>query len=390
MTLSFEDKISEARACFEQDGVAVLRGVLDLKQVEQFRKDLEEVFARDETNQKSTGFRTDMSKAADKIRQDGHGDDVLTEGQAFGTGRFLTELDVSRWHHGVRDFTLKSSLPEVVGGLLGESNRENGHVRFFNDHAFLKEAGSALQTAWHQDTPYFPFNCGAGSLNLAVCWVPVDVIDANSGGMKYIKGSHRWSTFMPNDIITNNQYDKVKGLVEPLPDIDLAIREGREEVIRFSDIKPGDVIIHHPNTVHGSGGNVSASGRRRLAASLRYVGSEALFKKKDSLFVLPLLRKWACSRNIGVSLVLEQITVRIGRLFGLVSDEDFYEHSALFASLELKNGQQLHVRDSSQIAYPVCWGKAPPVPTSSFSALFMILAVAAVLVAVLASLHLMA
>jgi len=41
---------------------------------------------------------------------------------------------------------------------------------------------------------------------------------------------------------------------------------GEWELIGFDDVRPGDVIIHHPNTVHGSGGNTSA-GTRRLAAS---------------------------------------------------------------------------------------------------------------------------
>ena len=36
---------------------------------------------------------------------------------------------------------------------------------------------------------------------------------------------------------------------------------GDYEVIRFENVGPGDVVIHHPNTVHGSAGNTSATAR---------------------------------------------------------------------------------------------------------------------------------
>ena len=59
---------------------------------------------------------------------------------------------------------------------------------------------------------------------------------------------------------------------------------GGDVAVNFinANVKPGDVIIHHPNCVHGSGANVSAS-KRRLAASLRYVGSETKWKNKSRL-----------------------------------------------------------------------------------------------------------
>merc|ERR1711959_426117 len=43
--------------------------------------------------------------------------------------------------------------------------------------------------------------------------------------------------------------------------------------IVFHEAKPGDVVIHHQNTVHGSLGNTSTE-RHRRAASIRYTGDD--------------------------------------------------------------------------------------------------------------------
>jgi ectoine hydroxylase-related dioxygenase (phytanoyl-CoA dioxygenase family) len=63
---------------------------------------------------------------------------------------------------------------------------------------------------------------------------------------------------------------------EPLPDI-----EGHMEdygIIHF-DVEPGDVIVHHYRTIHGTGGNHSRYQVRR-AASLRYCGDDIRFKTR--------------------------------------------------------------------------------------------------------------
>jgi ectoine hydroxylase-related dioxygenase (phytanoyl-CoA dioxygenase family) len=49
-----------------------------------------------------------------------------------------------------------------------------------------------------------------------------------------------------------------------MPDIDA----GDYELITWS-LEPGDVLLHHPRTVHGARGNAS-EGTRRRALSARY------------------------------------------------------------------------------------------------------------------------
>jgi len=54
--------------------------------------------------------------------------------------------------------------------------------------------------------------------------------------------------------------------------------EGNEQdfdIVSF-DVEPGDVIVHHFATLHGSGGNATTDQMRR-AASLRYCGDDITY-----------------------------------------------------------------------------------------------------------------
>ena len=53
---------------------------------------------------------------------------------------------------------------------------------------------------------------------------------------------------------------------------------------RSPEVEPGDVIIHHPLTLHYSTGNASATGRRRGLA-LRYVGEDATWDARPGTFM---------------------------------------------------------------------------------------------------------
>ena len=54
-----------------------------------------------------------------------------------------------------------------------------------------------------------------------------------------------------------------------------------EHDLVFFEAEPGDVIVHHWSTVHGSAGNVSASATRR-AASIRYAYGDSTYHQRRS------------------------------------------------------------------------------------------------------------
>ena len=64
----------------------------------------------------------------------------------------------------------------------------------------------------------------------------------------------------------------------PLPRID--DNPDRYDIVRF-EAEPGDVIVHHYRTLHGSTGNVSTSSLRR-ANSIRLAGDDVTFYNRPS------------------------------------------------------------------------------------------------------------
>ena len=220
------------------NGVVCLRQVIPPEWTEYLRACLDDIFERDSVSSK--GLRTDMTQAA--AAQARLGAEVLLDGgAALGeSGSFLTEIDCW-WHEGLRHFELSSPLPQVVAAALSSDR-----LRFYQDHLFKKEAGANIRTGFHQDRPYF---CWAGE-QIAVCWCSPTAVTAEMGTMCYVKGSHRWAEHKPTLLVSNTPTHDHPG--PALPDIDG--NPADYEVLTF-ETQPGDIIIHHANTVHGSRGN---------------------------------------------------------------------------------------------------------------------------------------
>jgi hypothetical protein len=172
--------------------------------------------------------------------------------------------------------------------------------------------------------------------------------------MQYVKGSHKWREFAPNVLITNEPISK-RHKVPPVPNIEKGAKDGQYEVITFDGVVPGDVIIHHPNCIHGSGANVSGT-QRRLAASVRYVGSGIRWMHKDTnANGLSLTKKWEIPRVLELTAVAAITARRLGRLIGLVGEKSFYHDAQIWAPYEMKNGELFGDRDAGRVAFPVVW-----------------------------------
>jgi ectoine hydroxylase-related dioxygenase (phytanoyl-CoA dioxygenase family) len=96
-------------------------------------------------------------------------------------------------------------------------------------------------------------------------WVPVDPVTFENGAMQYWRGSHRdGKLYKPNVFISQSPLPGSEG--HDLPDIENNMDDF--DIIHF-DVQPGDVLVHHYRTIHGTGGNRSRYQVRR-AASIRY------------------------------------------------------------------------------------------------------------------------
>ncbi len=274
----------EERMAFERDGVVRLAGVYPQPWVAYLEAQLDDVFdrrneramdQRSVTGASTDGIRVDMVALANGLRRARPDADLAIDGEPDGAlaGRSIVETDAAFWHPGMRRHNLHGPLPAIVADLTGTAK-----VNFYSDQLFLKDAGSRIRTPFHQDEPYFLVDGG----DVAVCWVPVDRVSADNGPMGYVLGSHRWDqTFKPSDFVTERgTFPERDGLdfdgLDDLPPI-----SADDHDLVYIEAEPGDVIIHHWSTVHGSAGNVSTSARRR-AASVRYACDGCRYHRRRS------------------------------------------------------------------------------------------------------------
>lgn len=205
---------------------------------------------------------------------------------AQGKGRFLGDFLLWMRDPDFEDFALSSPLPEIAHALLGSQE-----VRLFYDQLLVKEPSTKDETPWHQDLPYWPLR-GDDILSL---WIPFDSVSAESGAMRYVKGSHR-----PGILYAPTPFGKASGFAGLLAAAHLPVFPEPEAFLPNADIlvcemEPGDVIAHHPLVFHWSPGNLHPTMRRR-ALALRYVGDQAAFDETAANFLAhpnlaPLLRE---------------------------------------------------------------------------------------------------
>jgi ectoine hydroxylase-related dioxygenase (phytanoyl-CoA dioxygenase family) len=142
-------------------------------------------------------------------------------------------------------------------------------VRLYEDSVLVKEPGTQEKTGFHQDMAYFHLE---GDL-VCTTWVPLDVVTAEMGAVRFVAGSHLDDTkYRPSMFVSELAIPGTEGA--EVPDYDKQVGEAR--IISF-DTAPGDLTVHHARTIHAASGNLSRTQRRR-AISVRYTGDNTRFK----------------------------------------------------------------------------------------------------------------
>jgi len=120
------------------------------------------------------------------------------------------------------------------------------------------QANSATNVGWHQDRQYWQI-WEEGS-ELFTAWVALSDVTADSGPMKFVRGSHRWGLTGQGDFFEQD-YEAQRG------EIEIPAGQRWEEVTAI--LPPGGVSFHHNLTYHASGPNLSAGPRRSFAIHMR-------------------------------------------------------------------------------------------------------------------------
>lgn len=186
-------------------------------------------------------------------------------------GRFMSrktagyQMDIFLWKRidELRDAIYYGPFAHWAQQLMG--SRE---VRFFYDQMFVKEPGTDAPTPWHQDLSFWPIR----GEQITSFWIPLDPVTRESSGLMYVRGSHRW----PQRFKAISP-DYVAAIIdEKMDDIpDINADPGKYELLDWQ-MEPGDILMFHPLTLHGSHGNRHRT-RRRRALALRWTGDDVVY-----------------------------------------------------------------------------------------------------------------
>jgi hypothetical protein len=209
----------EELAAYWRDGAAIVPGILPLDWIDALREATDELMA-----------------------------DPATPGMDFAAGngpRFFTLTYAWRYHPTFADWALRGPLIELSRQVLPGARS----LTHFFDQIFAREAGATKTTPFHQDQPYSP---ATEPDHYFRHWVPLEVVTADSGAVRYLRGSHRGPTYRARSFdeanVVASLYDNAE-YFEVLPDF-AASYDSHDWLV--GEVEPGDVILHHPGAVHGT------------------------------------------------------------------------------------------------------------------------------------------
>ena len=175
----------------------------------------------------------------------------------------------------LRAAILESPAAQIVAALTGASS-----LRFWLDATFSK-VGLAAETAtpWHNDECTFSLQ-GA---QLPSLWIALTDVDDDNSPLQTLVGSHRdtWryhSPFLPQDLPRPDDY-------RPWDEL-LARVRAPVAAIRSWSVAAGDILLIHPRTIHGAPPRRSDAVGRRLAFTLRWIGSDVRWQPNPLTFGL--------------------------------------------------------------------------------------------------------
>jgi len=170
-----------------------------------------------------------------------------------------------------------SPAAEIVGALTGAQT-----VQFWYDLWFCKEpasgAGEGSATPWHHDASGHPFSGD----HMPSLWVALTDVTEDDAPLLTYKGSHKDPRFFRPPYVpgkentpTPDDYGKNEEMLETVA--------AHPENVETWTCKAGDALLLHPLTWHGSLPQ-AASGRRRLACTTRWIGTDLVWDPKPFSF----------------------------------------------------------------------------------------------------------
>ena len=207
---------------FRSRGFVKVQGAIANRLVEQIRSDLE-------------GF---LEGAAHRMT--GREINLTSDGQINS----VHNLEKFEWSQLLLEH---KSLRTFAAHLLGSE------VEDFGAELFAKPSGTGIPVPDHQDDYYWCISDGQA----LTMWFALSPSDEKSGAVYYFPGSHLGG-------LKEHAPSGVPGSSQRIKDWAGTSHLEPEVVV----LEPGDCVVHHARTVHGSGAN--ESGRPRIGLTIRF------------------------------------------------------------------------------------------------------------------------
>lgn len=164
-----------------------------------------------------------------------------------------------------------SPIVDLIAGLLGSEG-----IWLFYDQIFVKESAQAddsagRRTPWHQDSTYWVTR--PTDHQQCACWITVTPTPIEES-LEFVRGSHLGPTYAGTMFDPDDETVPFEPSRQRIPDIE-ADRDNFD-IVSFP-VEPGDVVVFHPNTLHGGGSPTKAS-RRTL--SIRFFGDDVTYQQR--------------------------------------------------------------------------------------------------------------
>ena len=176
-------------------------------------------------------------------------------------GRFFE--DYCNWQriNEFKKFAEESPAAQIVAEATGSKS-----IQLFHEHIFLKNSGTAKETPWHQDMPYY---CVDGN-DTGSFWIPLDPISKNNS-LQVLLGSHKFPKLIRPTKWSNNQpWYKDDNNFMDMPDV-----KSMKKNILNPKMNLGDAILFNFKVLHSSSGNSEKIPRK--AFSMRFIGDDVRY-----------------------------------------------------------------------------------------------------------------
>lgn len=157
----------------------------------------------------------------------------------------------------------EAPITGVVADILGAQ-----HLWLFFEQIWIKQAGLARRTPWHQDATTWI----TGGEQVCGFWITLDPLPAEHS-LEFVKGSHLGPLYGGTKT-DGDPYDDTAPVYADLPRMpDIDARREDFDIVSYPN-EPGDVVMFHPAVLHGGGAGTA----QRRSLSLRFFGDDVVYR----------------------------------------------------------------------------------------------------------------